>query len=228
MKHSYIIFNVIDEGFYLFKATHEDLIDFVGGDVSRETFDALTNYVKILLKWQDKINLISPNTVADVWKRHVLDSVQIVPLIKQIDEEKKEIYDIGSGAGFPGLVEATFLSAEGYKINLVESDNKKSIFLREVSRECNLGAVVHNQRIEKMPKACADIVTARALSSLLSLLDFATLLLKDGGVAVFHKGKNVTEEIEEARKKYAFEYELVDSLTDSDAKIIKIWNIKTV
>jgi len=212
----------------LFKATHEDLIEFVGENVSRETFDKLTKYVNILLKWQTKVNLISPNTVGDVWKRHILDSVQVITMIKLQDKSKKSIYDIGSGAGFPGLVEAVFLGDSGYNINLVESDNKKSIFLKEVVRECGLRATVHNLRIESVSKNCADIVTARALSSLLKLIDYSLPLLKTDGEAVFHKGKKVEEEIVEAKEKYRFEYELIDSRTEDEAKIIRLWNIEKI
>ena len=116
-------------------------------NVSRETLEALTVYVALLEKWQPRINLISPASLPDIWHRHIFDSAQLLAHMPELAPgEPRRILDIGSGAGFPGLVLSIM---GGVTVDLVESDQRKAVFLSTVIRELGLPAKVHNQRIEK-------------------------------------------------------------------------------
>lgn len=132
--------------------------------VSRETLDRLTCFADLLVRWTAKINLISPGDVPHLWERHILDSLQLVPLI----ERGTRVTDLGSGGGFPGLILAIAADAD---VTLVESDRRKATFLREASRAtgCCRTTVV-NQRIEAASVQPAPVVTARALANLSQLL----------------------------------------------------------
>ena len=137
-------------------------------DVSRETLARLRAYVALVEKWQARVNLISPATLPDIWHRHIRDSAQLVPLLPGT---APSIMDIGSGAGFPGLVLAIMTDSP---VTLVESDQKKSIFLQTVIRECGVRATVLAQRVEALDPQDVDVITARALAPvdrLLALLD---------------------------------------------------------
>ena len=133
-------------------------------NVSRETIARLAEYLAILVKWQAKINLISSKTLPDAWRRHILDSAQLTSFLPTT---ASHILDIGSGAGFPGLVLSIVTP---HRVTLVESDQRKAIFLRTVIRELNLTADVINERIETVAPVGASIVTARALAPLQRLL----------------------------------------------------------
>ena len=133
-------------------------------DVSRETMQRLETYVALVEKWQPRINLVSPNSLPDIWMRHVWDSAQLAPLIPA---GTARLLDVGSGGGFPGLVLAMCCNAE---CHLVESDQRKAVFLSTVIRECGLTAKVHNSRIEALPDLDASVITARALAPLDRLL----------------------------------------------------------
>ena len=122
-------------------------------DVSRETMDRLAAYVALVEKWQQRVNLVSASTLPDIWMRHIWDSAQLAPLVPA---STGRILDVGSGAGFPGLVLAALCDAE---LHLVESDQKKAVFLQTVIRETGIRAIVHNSRIESLPHIGADIVT---------------------------------------------------------------------
>ena len=158
-------------------------------DVSRETFDQLEAYVALLEKWQPKINLIANSTLPDIWQRHVWDSAQ---LITHIPPTARTILDVGSGGGFPGLVIAILSEAT---VHLVESDQRKSIFLQTVIRELGLNAQVHNARLETLPPMAPDIITARALASVEKLLDWLQPQLETGPDCLFLKGVRVEEEL---------------------------------
>ncbi len=188
-------------------------------DVPRETWGRFCLYVDILKKWQMKINLISPKTIPDIWERHILDSAQ---LFKYIESKNSKITDLGSGAGFPALVLAIMGTDN---ITMIEADRKKCAFLREIIRKTNTKAKIINSRIENYSLQDADIVTARALSSLDSLLKYSYPILKKGGFCLFQKGKNFQKEVKEAKKNWNFQLEAVNSITDADARILKISNI---
>ena len=203
---------------------HQEFCQAYGENVSRETFDKLSLYVDLLKKWQQKINLVSPKTIEDVWSRHILDSVQMYPYVTETHEKDILLADFGSGAGFPGLV----LSALGFQdVHLVESDQRKTVFLREVARQCDLPVTVHNKRIEDAGLHNISCITARALSSLDQLFTYAAPVLNDGGECYFLKGVSVDQEIEDAQKNWDFNFEKRASLTDEDACILRITELKS-
>lgn len=187
--------------------------------VSRETIEKLSIYANLLVKWQKAINLVGPATVENLITRHFIDSAQLFWYIKT--PETTRLADLGSGAGFPGLV----LAIMGVKdVHLVESDIRKSTFLREVSRETKTPVTVHDIRIEDVNVPNIDLITARALAPLSDLLKHAKKLkISDHPMnGLFLKGANYQEEIEKAQKTYQFTPEVHQSITDLEAKIIAI------
>jgi 16S rRNA (guanine527-N7)-methyltransferase len=191
--------------------------------VSHETQKQI--YGALLKKWQAKINLVSKNTL-DVWaQRHWDDSVQLNPILAQMDFDV--ILDLGSGGGFPAL--PLKITNPDLDIHCIESDERKCSFLKTVSRETKASIHVHNQRIEDFVRdfTCVDevriLITARAFSSVLSILDYVQPLnLKYSVQFLLLKGANFQIEIDEAMQSYALEYTLFDSQTHADAKIIRI------
>ena len=188
-------------------------------DVSRETRHRLEIFVETLERWQKAINLVSRNTMDGVWKRHILDSAQVVPLIPSTAET---LADLGSGGGFPGLVIAAM--RPDLRVTLVESDARKAAFLGEVGRRMGLEnqPKIAISRIEVAPPAVADIVTARALAPMKQLLHWAQRHRKDTAICLFHKGKGWQAEVEEAKKEWDFSPEPIASVTDRDAVILRI------
>jgi 16S rRNA (guanine527-N7)-methyltransferase len=189
-------------------------------NVSRETWAKLETLVALLLKWQKTINLVAPKTLDEVWVRHIADSLQIVDAVPA---EARIVVDLGSGAGFPGLVLAAALAGRpGAKVHLIESDQRKCAFLRESVRAMGVPAVVHNARVEDALASWdegADIVTARALAPMKKLLELASPLLKAGTVGIFPKGQDVESELTEATKYWSLSVELVPSRTESAARL---------
>ena len=195
--------------------------------VSRESFAKIDAYVQLLLTWQTKINLIGPSTIEDVWRRHVMDSLQLLPLMQSKTEA---VADLGSGAGIPGLVLAL---GGNLRADLYESNGKKVAFLREAIRQTKANATVHQIRLEALedhlPAKIPQYVTARALAPLGKLLGWAEPLLKRGTIGLFHKGQGVDSELNEttkfwkigAIKKHA-------SMTDSDGTILEVKEIARV
>ncbi|WP_347400648.1 16S rRNA (guanine(527)-N(7))-methyltransferase RsmG [Commensalibacter melissae] len=184
--------------------------------VSRETIEKLEIYISLLQQWNKKINLVSQQGMDQVWKRHVYDSFQ---LIRYLDSSVKSIADLGSGGGFPGLILA--LSTD-IPVILIESDMRKTIFLREVLRKTKTQATVLCQRIENVNAISADVVTARALTSLTQLLEFSKNILNKNGYCLFLKGRSVNLEIEEAQKNWKINYKTFSSQTNADGVIVKI------
>ena len=185
-------------------------------DVSRETQDRLTAYVALVEKWQRRVNLVSASTLPDIWSRHIWDSAQLAPLVP---EGTRRILDVGSGAGFPGLVLAALCDAE---CHLVESDQKKAIFLQTVVRECGIPAVVHTARIESLPSLGAEIVTARALAPMDRLLDLLADQLSAGTRCLFLKGAQAEQELATLGTRPDLSWELTPSLTNPDAFVVDL------
>ena len=158
-------------------------------NVSRETLDKFDAYVKLLEKWQRRINLVAGSTMVDVWQRHILDSAQ---LARYYPPDTKKILDVGSGAGFPGLVLAIMGDVE---VDLVESDQRKAVFLSTVIRSLGLSAKVHNQRIETLPNLSPDVVTARALAPVPKLMKLIENQISTDTVCLFLKGASVEDEL---------------------------------
>ena len=195
-------------------------------DVSRETLERLEIYIDLLRRWNPKINLVSPRTLDQAWHRHVLDSAQIYGLAGQGGGLWA---DFGSGGGFPGLVAAILTEADGrWRVVLVESDQRKAAFLRAVSRECGIRANVLPNRIESTARIDADIISARALAPLDTLLGFCELHMAARGAALFPKGARADEEVAVAREKWSFTCEATPSVTDDAAVILKIGDIQRV
>lgn len=187
--------------------------------VSRETHRQLEILVETLERWQKAINLVGRTTMDSVWKRHIQDSAQIVPLIPV---EAKALVDLGSGGGFPGLVIAAM--RPDLQITLIESDARKAAFLGEAARKMGLKnpPKIVIQRIEAAPPSGADVVSARALAPLALLLEWAQRHRSDTAICLFHKGKGWQAEVDEAKKEWDFSPEPIASVTDRDAVILRI------
>ena len=190
-------------------------------NVSRETQDKLDHYAKLLKKWQQAINLVSQSTLDDVDIRHFADSQQLDPYIDQ----GAVIYDLGSGAGFPGLVLA--ITRPDLDVNLIESDQRKCQFLRTVSRETGTDVQIHNCRIEAIDLPAPDIVTARALAPISDILGYMRnwALSRADLKAILLKGANTEAEIENAKTHNDFTAEMAASQT-GDGYIVSIYDIK--
>ena len=189
---------------------------------SDEDLERLRTYVALLNKWQDKINLVSKDSLTDVWRRHILDSAQLAPLI---GSQIKSIADIGTGAGFPGMVLAIIGAAE--EIHLIESNERKNAFLREVNRVTKAGTIIHNIRVEKLQEVSVDLVVSRAVASLEQLLQYVNPLIKKGGQCLFLKGKKWREELTEVQKKWIINESVIQSLSDPSGMILKLEEIKS-
>ncbi len=190
-------------------------------DVSRETLARLQIYVDLLRRWQTAINLVSPNSLADVWRRHVWDSAQLLP---QLDDPAAPVLDIGSGAGFPGLILA-ILGVE--TVTLVDSDARKGSFLREVARQTDTPVTVLTGRVETMADRIAPpaVITARAVASLPLLLETIKLYIRPNTVCFFHKGRQAEAEIAAAREGWRFQVTRIPSHTDASGVILKVEDI---
>ena len=188
--------------------------------VSRETIHRLERYEALLREWQEKINLVGPATLCDVWSRHFFDSAQLVDLIPA---EAKTIVDLGSGAGFPGLVLAILLRERpGLKVRLIDATTKKCRFLEEVVSATQARAEIVNARAEDLPPSPADVVTARACASLADLLAYAKKFTKKGSICLFPKGKTAEVELTEAARLWRIIYTKVESRTDPSSHILAI------
>lgn len=197
--------------------------------VSRETFARLTLIVELLERWQKTINLVAPATLPDVWRRHVVDSIQLLDLVPST---VRSWLDLGSGGGFPGLVVAAVLAErEGSAVHLVESDTRKAAFLRESARVARLPVTVHAARIEAVAPVLAgncEVVSARALAPLPKLLDLSAPFFEKGVLGVFPKGKDARRELTEAAKGWTLQVELVPSRSDPEGQILVVRSAKRV
>ncbi len=189
-------------------------------DVSRETFERLVIYVSLLEKWNPKINLVSRNSLEEIWIRHIKDSIQVFQNADRVDHW----VDLGSGGGFPGMVCAIMAIefAPETRFTLVESDQRKSAFLRSVTRESGANCTVISRRIEAIDPLHADVLSARALADLTTLMSFCDRHLSKNGTALLPKGATWKKELEDARKEWKFEAEPIKSSTEPQAVILKI------
>jgi 16S rRNA (guanine527-N7)-methyltransferase len=193
--------------------------------VSRESTERLSRYVELLRAWQRVKNLVAPSTLDELWTRHIADSVQLAELAP-LDGVW---IDLGSGAGFPGLVIAILMAerpAAG-PVHLVESNGRKAAFLREAARATKARAVIHDARVEAvLPRfGKVDVVTARAFAPLASLFEYAQPLVENGAVALFPKGQDVEAELTEASICWTFDVERFPSRTNPDAVILRVRSI---
>ena len=195
--------------------------------VSRETLDRLDRFVAVLLDWQQRMNLIASSTEPKLWTRHIADSLQLLALAP----EARIWVDLGTGAGFPGVVIACALAdVPGAHVHLVERSTKKAAFLREAVHATGAPAEVHALGLEDFVENLAvpvDVVTARALAPLAALLTGTYPLLKTGTLGLFPKGQDVDAELTEAAKCWSIQSSLAPSLTDPKARIVCITGIQS-
>jgi len=182
--------------------------------------DSLEQYAGLLKKWQKRFNLVGASTLNDLWSRHFLDSAQLIPLIY---DDQGVIVDMGSGAGFPGLV----LSIMGVgDVHLIESDANKTEFLRQVIRETKASATLHRTRIELYDGPKASIVTSRACAPLNQLLGYAAGICMANARLLFLKGRNWQAELTESQATWHIEHHSHASCTDPDGIILEINEFK--
>lgn len=179
-------------------------------DVSRETMERFDLYEAHLRKWNKAINLVSAQSLDDVWTRHFADSVQLFDIAEKIAASGNQVeswIDLGSGAGFPGLAVAIVAREKmpALSVTLIESDRRKCVFLSEAARTCETDVTIHCSRVEEV-ETKADIISARALAPLADLLAMAEPLLAPGGRALFLKGENVEDELTAANRIWHTEY----------------------
>ena len=180
----------------------------------------LERHLALLEQWNPRINLVSRASLADAWTRHFANSAQLWRLRPP---GARVWLDLGSGAGFPGLVVAAMAAdSEPLEVHLVESDQRKAAFLATVVRETGVRATVHAERAEAMPALGADVVSARALAPLDTLLGLSEKHRRPGGIGLFPKGASVHKEIAEAAVHWHFDHAIHPSLTDPRAAIVEI------
>ena len=191
--------------------------DAVLAGVSRETRERLNTYADLLRKWQRSINLVGPRTIDDLWNRHFTE----LGAASAADpaQHARVLVDFGSGAGFPGLVLAILGVAE---VHLIESDQRKATFLREVARATGTPVTVHAKRIEQVAPFPADVVSARALAPLGDLLGFAAPFLRPDSLCLFPKGQMAEDELTAASKTWNMNVDRIQSVTDPSATILRI------
>ena len=183
----------------------------------------LESYMLLIKKWQKAVNLVSNTEINSLWERHILDSAQV---FFEIPKEARILIDMGSGGGFPAVVIAILnkvLNGHLTKIVLIESDNKKSIFLKEVSRILDLNLIVLNERIERIKGISADVITARALASTDMLLEWGREFYKNDTIFLFLKGKLVDDEL--SLIPYSCNISKLNSKIDKDGCVLKITEV---
>ena len=191
--------------------------------------ERLAAYVGLVRKWQPVKNLVAPSTLPDIWQRHVADGAQAFAALPSA----RRWLDIGSGAGFPGLVTAILLAdVEGGSVTLVESNGRKAAFLQAVARELKLPAKIVSDRIESLPERLSpienrfDAVSARALASLDRLLEYAEPWLSAGATGVFHKGQDFAAEHRQAALSWSFDLVERKSRIEADSRIILVDHVR--
>lgn len=191
-------------------------------NVSRETLDKFIVYSELLVKWQRSINLVSNSTLDDMWRRHFYDSAQLMDYIEKREKPLK-ILDLGSGAGFPGLVLSILGAGE---VHLVEGVGKKCSFMKQIIQQTAINAIVHNERIEDMDAFEVDLITSRACADLEKLLDLTAKFIGPDTQCLFLKGEKAEEEIKRASKTRQFKVKKYTSKSEESGIILKLSQIK--
>lgn len=194
---------------------------FAAFPVSRETADKLRAYADLLRKWQPKINLVGPATIPDLWRRHFLDSAQLIAHLPA-----GPVLDLGSGAGFPGLVLAILRGEGGDPVHLVESDVRKGAFLREAARITKAPAIVQTGRIEALKPFEISAITARALAPVATLLTLAEPFLTQGPKCLFLKGEKLEDELTQAAKDWKMTVDRIPSVSDPNGFILSLKEVR--
>jgi 16S rRNA (guanine527-N7)-methyltransferase len=187
--------------------------------VSRETLARLEAYADLLTRWSARINLIGADTLADLWRRHILDSAQLHHFVPSTAQT---LIDLGSGAGLPGLV-LGILGVPG--VELVEADSRKAAFLREAARITAAAVTIRPCRIQAVPPHTADVVTARACAPLDRLLDLAAPFLGPDTLCLFPKGERFNEELTLAGKAWTMKTSVEQSLSDRRGVVLRLQQV---
>jgi 16S rRNA (guanine527-N7)-methyltransferase len=187
-------------------------------NLSKNQVEKIEFFISQIINHNKHTNLVGKSTIENFWNRHVLDCLQ---LSKHINEKKLKIFDIGTGAGLPGIL----LSIIGYKnVLMVDSVKKKTDFIKGVVKELTLSAKVQNKRIEKVKGVKQDIIVSRALAPLSKLLTYALLHSEKNTTLLFLKGRSVNSEIETAMKNFDFDFKKFESMSSEDGCILQINN----
>jgi 16S rRNA (guanine527-N7)-methyltransferase len=196
-------------------------------NVSRETHHRLQEFYALVCKWNRAINLVSAASLEDGWRRHILDSAQLLPISGCT---AGPWLDIGSGAGLPGLVVAIMADETLPKVHvtLVESDRRKSTFLSQAIRQLGLKASVFPGRLESLPEMDASVVSARAFAPLDKILGLAARHMSENGAGLFMKGQTYQAELNAAQQNWRYECDVIPSKTDANAVILKVQKVRHV
>ena len=193
--------------------------------VSRETLARLKAYAGLLEEWNVRHNLVSKSSLEQVWRRHFWDSAQLAPLIP---ETAKSLVELGSGAGFPGLVLAEMLRERAPRMVLYEATTKKCLFLAEVAARLKLGVEIRNARIEEAAPERFDVIFARACAPLEKLFAYAQPFWDSGSIGLFLKGQNVEAELTQARKSWRIKAQRHPSRSDPTGTVLEIREMQSV
>lgn len=206
----------------MFHVKHKEIQRLAGFDVPPPVIARLQLFADLIAQWSARVNLVSRSDLPRLWCRHIADSLQLIPLIPK---QSSSALDLGSGAGFPGLVIAI---ATDIPFTLVEVDQRKGVFLQEAARLTRAPIRVLNSRIEHIKLSPTHILTARALAPLPILLAFAEPLLAPDGIALFPKGKNLDAELTEAVCEWHMRIERFPSRTNPEACVLRLSEIRRV
>jgi 16S rRNA (guanine527-N7)-methyltransferase len=187
--------------------------------VADQALHRLQAHLRLLRKWQRVVGLVGADSLRDPWRRHYLDSAQLLPLLPPAT---RTVCDIGSGGGFPGLVLAILDQAGVRQYHLVESSERKCAFLREANRITGAEAVIHHGRVEKLQGLSADVVVARAVAPLRKLIRYAGSVLSKDGQCLFLKGGTWREELTDARKGWIMKESSLESRSDPSGTILRL------
>ena len=186
-------------------------------NVSQKTLAQLKAYADLLADWNARHNLVAKSTLPDLWHRHLWDSAQLASLVP---ETAHTLADLGSGAGFPGLVLAAIRPE--LKVTLHEATTKKCAFLQAAAERMGIKVEIRNARLEDLPPQPFDAVTARALAPLPLLLEYAHRFTAPNTVCLFLKGQNVGAELTQAHKSWKMKIRQIPSLTDPSGVILEL------
>ncbi len=189
--------------------------------ISRPALARLQAYADLLVEWRRAVSLVGRRSLADLWRRHMLDSAQLLALAPGA----RTWVDLGSGAGFPGLVLAVLGAPE---VHLIESDGRKCAFLREAARVTGTAVEIHHARIEALEPWPADVVVARACAPLPRLLAYAQPFLTVGSECLFLKGQDIDKELTIATKYWIMAYECLPSVSDPAGRILRVTKLNHV
>jgi 16S rRNA (guanine527-N7)-methyltransferase len=193
-------------------------------NVSRETIEKLNIYEDFLLLSNKNLNLIGKTTENQIYFRHFIDSAQIYKII----DKKLDVVDLGSGAGFPGLIIKILMNNSNIEgnVTLIEKSVKKSKFLSDLSKKLNLVLKIENKKLEEYNFINNSSVVSRAFKSTLDTLDLLFKNINKIKEIILLKGKTYQQELEEAKKKYTFNVEKFKSITSDESFILKITDLK--